>query len=198
VGAVRTIQAHGIEVSGGFIVGFDSDSPNVFGRQADFIETAAIPTAMINLLTAPPGTRLYRRLESEGRLLGDSDGDTAMNANCMNFIPKMDRERLLEGYKTLLGRLFEPEPFYRRVLTFLGHYRPNLLLPARPPTHREVLAVLKIIFALGIKEPGRQAFWSFLGRLLLHHRQLFPIGISIAAVGFHYRMITHRFCADTP
>ena len=198
VAAVRAIQAHGIEVSGGFIVGFDSDSPNVFGRQADFIETAAIPTAMINLLTAPPGTRLYRRLESEGRLLGDSDGDTAMNAHCMNFIPKMDRERLLEGYKTLLGRLFDPEPFYRRVLSFLKHYRPNLLLPARPPTHREVMGVLKIIFALGIKEPGRQAFWSFLGRLLLHHRQLFPIGISIAAVGFHYRMITHRFCADTP
>jgi radical SAM superfamily enzyme YgiQ (UPF0313 family) len=133
VDAVRTIQAHGIEVSGGFIVGFDSDSPEVFDRQADFIEEAAIPTAMINLLTAPPGTRLYRRLESEGRLLGDSDGDTAMNAGCLNFIPKMDRQRLLDGYKALLGRLFEPEPFYRRVLTFLGHYRPNPLLPARPP-----------------------------------------------------------------
>jgi hypothetical protein len=149
---------------------------------------------MINLLTAPPGTRLYRRLESEGRLLGDSDGDTAMNAGCLNFIPKMDRERLLAGYKGLLGRLFEPEPFYRRVLDFLGHYRPNTLLPARPPTHREVMGVLKIIMALGFKEPGRRAFWSFLGSLLLHHRQRFPIGISIAAVGLHYRMMTHRFC----
>jgi radical SAM superfamily enzyme YgiQ (UPF0313 family) len=195
VEAVRTIQAHGIEVSGGFIVGFDSDSPDVFDHQAVFIEKAGIPTAMINLLTAPPGTRLYRRLESEGRLLGDSDGDTTMNADCLNFIPKMGRQPLLDGYKTLLGRLFEPEPFYRRVLTFLGHYQPNPLLPARPPTHREVLAVLKIIGALGFKEPGRRAFWSFLGSLLLHHRQRFPIGISIAAVGLHYRMMTHRFCA---
>jgi radical SAM superfamily enzyme YgiQ (UPF0313 family) len=195
VGAVRTIQAHGIEVSGGFIVGFDSDTPNVFDHQADFIEEAAIPTAMINLLTAPPGTRLYRRLESEGRLLGDSDGDTAMNADCLNFTPKMDRQQLLDGYRTLLGRLFDPEPFYQRVLTFLGHYRPNPHVRARPPTHREVLAVLKIILALGFKESGRRAFWSFLGRLLLNHRQLFPIGISIAAVGLHYRMMTHRFCA---
>ena len=194
VEAVRTIQAHGIEVSGGFIVGFDSDSPNVFVHQADYIEKAAIPTAMINLLTAAPGTRLYRRLESEGRLLGESDGDTTMNASCLNFIPKMGRERLLEGYKALLGRLFEPEPFYRRVLTFLGHYRPNPLLPARPATHREVLAVLKIIFELGLKEPGRRAFWSFLGRLLRHHPQRFPMGISIAAAGYHYRIITHRFC----
>jgi radical SAM superfamily enzyme YgiQ (UPF0313 family) len=196
--AIRTIQAHGIEVSGGFIVGFDSDSPNVFDNQADFIEKAAIPTAMVNLLTAPPGTRLYRRLESEGRLLWDSDGDTTMNAGALNFMPKMGRERLLEGYKALLGRLFEPEPFYQRVLSFLEHYRPNTLLPARLPTHRERLAVLKIIFELGIKEPGRRAFWSFLGRLLWRYPLCFPIGISIAAVGFHYRMITHRFCAAPP
>jgi radical SAM superfamily enzyme YgiQ (UPF0313 family) len=193
--AMRTIQSHGIEVSGGFIVGFDSDSPNVFDRQADFIEKAAIPTAMINLLTAPPGTRLYRRLESEGRLLGDSNGDTAMNAGCLNFIPKMSRQRLLDGYKALLGRLYEPEPFYQRVLTFLEYYRPNPLLPARLPTHQEVLAVLKIILTLGIKEPGRRAFWSFLGRLFWRHPQRFPIGMSIAAAGFHFRMITHKFCA---
>ncbi len=197
VDAVHTIQAHGIEVMGGFIVGFDSDSPNVFDHQADFIEEAAIPTAMINLLTAAPDTRLYRRLESEGRLLGDSDGDTAMNAGCLNFIPKMDRQLLIDGYKTLLGRLFEPEPFYRRVLTFLGHFRPNPLLPARFPTHRERLAVLKILFALGFKEPGRRAFWSFLGSLLWRYPQCFPLGLSIAAVGFHYRMITHRFCASS-
>jgi radical SAM superfamily enzyme YgiQ (UPF0313 family) len=195
VDAVLTIQAHGIEVIGGFIVGFDSDSPNVFDHQADFIEKTAIPTAMINLLTAPPDTRLYRRLESEGRLLGDSDGDTTMNAGCLNFIPKMDRQRLLDGYKSLLGRLFAPKPFYQRVLTFFRHYRPNPLLPGRFPTHRERLAFLNIIFALGFKEPGRRAFWSFLGRLLWRHPQCLPLGVTIAAQGFHYRMMTHRFCA---
>jgi radical SAM superfamily enzyme YgiQ (UPF0313 family) len=193
--AMRTIQAHGIEVSGGFIIGFDSDSPEVFDHQADFIEKAAIPTAMINLLTAPPGTRLYRRLESEGRLLGDSNGDTTMNAGCLNFIPKMDRQRLLDGYKTLLNRLFSPKPFYQRALTFFKHYRPNPLLPFRPPTHRERLAFLKIIFALGIKEPGRRAFWSFLGRLLWRHPHCLPLGVNLAAAGFHFRKITHQFCA---
>ncbi len=194
VEAVRTIQAQGMEVSGGFIVGFDSDSPNIFDRQADFIEKAAIPTAMINLLTAPPDTRLYRRLESEGRLLWDSDGDTTMNAGALNFMPTMGRERLLEGYKALLGRLFDPEPFYRRILAFLEHYRPNSVLPARFPRHRELVAVLKIVIGLGLKEPGRRAFWSFLGRLLWRNPMHFPIGITIAAAGLHYRMITHRFC----
>jgi hypothetical protein len=120
-----------------------------------------------------------------------------MNAGCLNFIPKMDRERLLDGYKNLLGRLFSPEPFYQGVLAFLGYYRPNPLLPARFPTHRERLAFLKILFTLGFKEPGRRAFWSFLGRLLWRHPQCFPLGITIAAQGFHYRMITHRFCASS-
>jgi radical SAM superfamily enzyme YgiQ (UPF0313 family) len=198
VAAVRTIQSHGLEVIGGFIVGFDSDLPSVFAHQAEFIEEAAIPTAMINLLAAPPGTRLFFRLESEGRLLGTCDGDTTMNAGALNFIPRMGRERLLNGYKTLLGRLFEPKPYYRRVLNFLGHYHTNPHLPVHPPTSREVLAVVKIIYALGVKEPGRRAFWSFLGRLLLQHRHRFPIGMSLAASGHHFRIIMNRFCAATP
>jgi radical SAM superfamily enzyme YgiQ (UPF0313 family) len=191
---VHIIQSHGMEVSGGFIIGFDSDSPNVFGLQADFIEKAAIPTAMINLLTAPPDTPLYRRLESEGRLLWVSDGDTTMNADCLNFIPTMGRECLLEGYKALLTRLFEPKPYYRRIFAFLKYYRANPLLPARFPTHRERIAVMKIIFELGLKKSGRLAFWSFLGRLLRRCPQNIPIAFSIAAAGNHYRMITHRFC----
>jgi radical SAM superfamily enzyme YgiQ (UPF0313 family) len=198
VAAVRAIQAHGLDVIGGFIVGFDSDYPSVFTHQAEFIEEAAIPTAMINLLAAPPGTRLFSRLESEGRLLGTCDGDTTMNAGALNFIPKMGRERLLTGYKALLNRLFEPKPYYERVLTFLGHYGTNPYLPNRPPTSRDISAVLKIIYALGVKEPGRRAFWSFLGRLLLHHRQRFPIGMSMAASGHHFRIIMNRFCAATP
>ncbi len=196
VETVHTIQAHGLEVIGGFIVGFDSDSTNVFNHQAAFIEQAAIPTAMVNLLAAPPGTRLWRRLDSEGRLVGDADGNTAMNDGCLNFIPKMGREPLMAGYKALLGRLFEPEPYYRRVLTFLGHYRSNPNLPAHTPTRREVLAAVKIIFELGLKEPGRRDFWSFLVHLLRHHSQFFPMGMSLAAMGYHFRTIANQFCGE--
>jgi radical SAM superfamily enzyme YgiQ (UPF0313 family) len=194
VAVVRTIQAHGIEVISGFIVGFDSDSTNVFAHQADFIEKAAIPTATVNLLAARPGTRLFRRLDSEGRLLGDVDGDTPMDHDYLNFIPKMGWERLLDGYKALLGQLFEPKPYYQRVLAFLSHYRPNPHLPARLPSSREVLAVVKIMFELGVKEPGRRAFWSYLGRLLKHHSQLFPMGMTLAATGYHFRIITKQVC----
>ena len=196
VEAVRNIQVHGMEVIGGFIVGFDSDSPDVFVNQAEFIEQAAIPTAMINLLAAPPGTPLFQRLEAEGRLLGTCDGDTSMNAGAMNFIPKMGREPLLRGYKGLLRRLFEPWPFYQRVLTFLSHYQPNPHRPNRPPKSREVKAAVKIILTLGFKEPGRLAFWVFLGRVLLSYLPLFPVGMSMAAAGDHVRVVMNRFCAQ--
>jgi hypothetical protein len=178
-------------------VGFDSDTPTVFDLQGEFIEEAAIPTAMVNLLAAAPGSRLHRRLEAEGRLLGDGagDGDTAMNAGSLNFIPKMGREPLLQGYKALLNRLFAPAPYYRRVLAFLGHHRPNPLLPFRSPTRRDVMAMGRIILALGVQETGRLAFWSFLGRLVLHHPQQLPLGITLAASGRHFRILKDQFFA---
>jgi len=196
--AVHTIQVHGMEVIGGFIIGFDSDTPNVFGLQAEFIEEAAIPTAMVNLLAAAPGSRLFKRLKEEGRLLGDGigDGNTAINAGSVNFIPKMGRETLLTGYKDLLNRLFEPEPYYRRVLAFLKRHRPNPRIVVRPPTRRDVMAMVKITLALGLKEPGRRAFWSFLGRLLLQHPQQLPVGITMAASGRHFRILKDRFSAS--
>jgi radical SAM superfamily enzyme YgiQ (UPF0313 family) len=197
VAAVRTVQNHGMEVIGGFIVGFDTDSPDIFARQADFIEAAAIPTAMINLLGVPPGSRLFKRLEAEGRLLEASDGNTTMSASGLNFIPKMGREQLLEGYQALLRRLFEPEPYYQRVLTFLNHCPPNPHLPARPLALREVHAGLKIILELGFQDPGRRAFWTFLGRLLRQHPRRLPMGMLLAAVGHHFRVMMHRFSAAT-
>lgn len=197
VAAVHTIQDHGMEVIGGFIVGFDSDTPEVFARQADFIEAAAIPIAMVNLLGAAPGSRLFKRLQDEGRLLEDvvGDGNTAISAGSINFLPKMGREALLSGYQDLLNRLFAPAPYYRRVLTFLQHHRPNPHIAVRPPSRRDVMAMFKIILALGVREPGRRAFWSFLGRLLLQHPQQLPIGITMAASGRHFRILKDQFCA---
>jgi len=128
VGAVRIIQKYSIDVLGGFIVGFDADPPTIFEEMAEFIEQAALPTAMVGVLAAPPGTRLYARLAAENRLTGQSDGDSIANLSGMNVIPVMGRARLLSGYKRLLTRLYEPERYYRRVADFLSHYCPKPVL----------------------------------------------------------------------
>ena len=75
VQSVRFLQESGLQVQGGFIVGFDNDSPSIFQQQIDFIQRSGIVTAMVGLLQAPPGTRLYDRMKHENRLVSKFSGD---------------------------------------------------------------------------------------------------------------------------
>jgi len=195
VEAVRIIQQHGIDVLGGFIVGFDADPPTIFEEMAEFIEEAALPTAMVGALAAPPGTRLYARLAAENRLTGQSDGDSIANLSGMNVLPLMGRASLLSGYKRLLTRLYEPEPYYRRVVDFLGHYRPNPYLPGRLPTGTEIRTFLRVVWSMGIKDPDRRSFWSFMVTALLRFPRLFPVAVATIIGGYHYKILTRRFVA---
>ncbi|MGD2036552.1 MAG: B12-binding domain-containing radical SAM protein, partial [Desulfobacterales bacterium] len=120
VESVKRIQRAGLQVQGGFIVGFDSDTPSIFQRQIDFIQKSGIVTAMVGLLNAPPGTRLYNRLKQEGRLTGliscNTDGTT-------NIIPRMDLKALKDGYKKIMGQIYSPKSYYERVRIFLKEYK---------------------------------------------------------------------------
>ena len=122
VADVKRIQRAGLEVQGGFIVGFDSDTPTIFQRQIEFIQKSGIVTAMVGLLQAMPGTKLYQRLKREGRLLGQTTGDNVDGTT--NFIPRMNRETLREGYKSILRHIYAPGPYYQRIRTFLREYHP--------------------------------------------------------------------------
>src|ERR1700758_4706434 len=119
---VRRIQHYGMEVMAGFIVGFDNDPEDVFDRQVKFIDESAIPMAMVGLLQALPGTQLYRRLVKEGRLVNEGYGDNMETK--LNYIPKMDPQRLVEGYRSILKRIYERDAYYDRVRRFLSEYHP--------------------------------------------------------------------------
>jgi len=106
ISAVKTLQQAGIEVQGGFIVGFDSDTPSIFRQQIEFIQRSGIVTAMVGLLQAPYGTRLYERLKKEGRLLGHQSGNNTDDT--MNFKPLMDTKILHEGYRLILKTIYSP------------------------------------------------------------------------------------------
>src|SRR5438270_3589339 len=116
--SVRKIQSYGMEVMAGFIVGFDNDPSDIFERQIEFIRQSAIPLAMVGLLTALPDTQLWRRLQREGRLLAESTGNNT--DGLLNFIPKMDAARLVEGYKTILRTIYSPAEYYQRALDSLS------------------------------------------------------------------------------
>jgi radical SAM superfamily enzyme YgiQ (UPF0313 family) len=197
VGAIRTIQKYGIEVMGGFILGFDSDPPSIFIDQLKFIEDAAIPLAMIGLLAAPPGTRLFQRLEAEGRITGQSNGDSTMNLKGMNLIPLMGLPKLISGYRNLLSQLYEPNNYYNRVLHFFDHLRLNPYLPKRLPNKRDLRAFLRIVWELGVLQSDRYFFWLFIGRVLAKYRQFFPKAIALAAEGYHVRLMSRHFAHQT-
>jgi len=183
--AVKTIQKAGLEVMGGFIIGFDSDKPNIFERQIKFIQDAGVVTAMVGLLQALPGTRLFSRLQQEGRILSEATGNNVEAS--LNFIPRLDRQMLIEGYRSLVKRLYTPEMYYRRILTFLKEYHP------RGPRFRtswpDIKAFLKSLWVMGVASRGRREYWKFFTKALLFHRRAFPEAMTLAIIGYHFRRV---------
>ena len=129
VADVKCIQRAGIQVQGGFIVGFDSDRPSIFQRQIDFIQSSGIVTAMVGLLQAPPGMRLLERMRRDGRLLGGSTGDNVDGTT--NILPLMGLETLREGYRSILSSIYSPKDYYARIRTFFARTE-------RPPSNHHL------------------------------------------------------------
>jgi radical SAM superfamily enzyme YgiQ (UPF0313 family) len=188
VEAVRTIQRSGIEVMGGFIVGFDNDPREIFELQFDFIQRSGIATAMVGLLTALPRTRLYQRLAGENRIDNRATGNNTEAT--LNFAPRLDREFLLRGYRSLMESLYEPKTYYKRVLTFLGElpsHRPKL--PRKQLTKDDLIAFVRSLWTIGVRHRGRWEFWKFLSRVAARRPTQLPTAIALAIHGFHYRRV---------
>ena len=184
---VRIIQRAGLQVQAGFIVGFDNDTPSIFQRQIDFIQKTGIVTAMVGLLQAPTGTRLYERLKKEGRLLGRMTGDNADGST--NIIPNnMDADTCREGYKTILRHIYSPENYYKRIMTFFKEYKSPKFKGTIKIEH--ILALLSSIYHLGILGKERGQYWHLLVWTTLHRRELFPLAVTLAIYGYHFRKVS--------
>lgn len=188
VASVTRIQQAGIIVQGGFIVGFDSDSENIFDQQAAFIRDAGITTAMVGLLQAPAGTRLYERMAQEGRLLEEISGDNADGTT--NIIPKLDAKFLKNGYRQLVKYLYHPKQYYQRCLTLLKTIKPPKIQKAIDVSY--IRAYFRTIYLLGIKGTERFEYWKLVGWTLLHKPKLFPLAITLAIYGYHFRVLANR------
>jgi radical SAM superfamily enzyme YgiQ (UPF0313 family) len=186
--AVRKIQSYGMEVMGGFIVGFDNDPPDIFDKQIDFVTSSAIPMAMVGILTALPDTQLWRRLEKEGRLLATSSGDNTDGT--INFVPKMDARKLVEGYRRVLGTLYSPGAYYERVLECLARTGPGEPEPVGGGFFKIVTTCVRTLFTLGVRDRERGSFWRFLGKVFARHNKQVPQAIILAAMGYHFRKLT--------
>lgn len=185
VESVKKLQRAGLQVQGGFIVGFDNDSPAVFQQQIDFIQKSGIVTAMVGLLQAPFGTRLYERMQQEGRLVNEFSGDNVDGST--NILPKMGLEPLRDGYRKILHQIYAPEFYYERVLTFLREYQPPKIRVHLEPQY--ILALWRSIYRLGIRGVERVQYWRLFFWTLFRRPRLFPLAITFAIFGFHFRQI---------
>ncbi|ALC18219.1 radical SAM protein [Desulfuromonas soudanensis] len=186
---IKRLQRAGLQVQGGFIVGFDSDTPDTFQRQIDFIQNSGIVTAMVGLLQALPGTRLYDRMKREDRLLADSTGDNVGIST--NIIPAMKLETLQEGYKKIIRTIYSPERYYQRLKAFLQEYRPPKIKSAK--SLRYQLALFHSFYRLGVLGKERLYFWRVLLWTLFHRPRLFPQAVTLAIYGYHFRTISERY-----
>ena len=183
--AIRRIHHAGLQVQGGFILGFDTDTPSIFQRQVEFIQKSGIVTAMVGLLQAPPGTRLYQRLTNEGRLIGTFTGDNANGAT--NILTQLPRETLREGYHWVMRHLYDPEAYYQRIKQFLRDYKPPRAEAAIGLD--KFAAFLRSIFHHGLISPNRLQFWKLVTWSSFHHPSQFALAIRLWIFGDHFRKI---------
>lgn len=184
--SIKKLQATGLEVLGSYIVGFDSDDREIFEKQVEFIQNTGVVVAMVNLLNALPNTHLWRRLKLEGRL--ETDSPEIDTHKTVNFSPRMGKETLIKGYRAMLGILYDPGTYYRRIRVFLKHYRPYSRKTVQRPQAR---AFLKALFYLGILGNGRSQiyFWRMLFLSLWKYPAAFSKTITLMVLGRHFRKV---------
>jgi len=186
--SVKKIQDSGLEVQGGFIVGFDNDHPKIFDELTNFIQQSGIVTAMVGLLNAPKGTNLQKRLLGEGRMLSDFTGNNTDFS--INFIPKMDLDKLLEGYKEILNKIYSPKYFYARVMRFMKDFEPKKKKVFHLNSNY-IVALFKSMFKLGVLGEERIYYWKLFFWSLFRKPQLFSLAILFTIYGFHFRKISN-------
>ena len=179
-----------MEVQGGFIVGFDSDPLSIFKSQISFIQDSGIVTAMVGLLNAPRGTRLYQRLMKENRILKRSSGN---NTDCsLNFIPRMNYETLINGYRHILKTIYAPKQYYERIKLFMSEYKPQHKIAGRLKL-QHIMALVKSMWFLGVREKGRWHYWKLFISTLIKQPRKFPLSIGLSVYGYHFRKVLEEY-----
>ena len=178
-----------MQVQAGFILGFDSDKSSIFDNLIHFIQQSGVVTAMVGLLNAPRGTKLYQRLMTENRLSVAATGDNTDFS--INFVPKMGIDNLLKGYKKVVSTIYSPRNYHERVLTFLRNYKPG---KNNKPRYRycDIKAFLKSTWHLGIIGKDKLSYWKLIF-WSLKRPQYLHLAVTLAICGLHFRSIFESY-----
>lgn len=181
---IKRIQRHGLLVQGGFIVGFDADTEDIFQSQIDFIQKSGITTAMVGLLQAFPKTGLYKKMQKKSRLLSATTGDNFDGTT--NIVPAtMHIDTLINGYKHILAQIYSPKNYYKRIKVFLREYQNQGV--KEPVNVNSTLAFWSSILYLGLLGKERFQYWNLLIWTSLRYPGYLPLAVNLSIFGHHFR-----------
>jgi len=204
VESIHRVQARGIAVAGGFIVGFDNEPAGTAQAMVDLIEAAAIPASMVGLLYALPNTQLTRRLEAEGRLgeqhnlaLADDVSDQCMAG--LNFETLRPRDEILRDYRTIVAQIYDPKAYFARVRRMVdnldcsgvngGMHGSNRLRALRKLVH--------FLFSVTVRNPGMAwHVFRLVGYILKHNPRAIRIAIYMASFYAHFGPFSQAIVAE--
>jgi len=187
VDTVNIIHDNGMQVMGGFIVGFDNDTEGIFDAQIKFIQQVGVVTAMVGMLTALPQTRLYNRLKAEGRLISDTTGENTDGK--LNFVPKMGREKLIEGYKKIIATIYSRKQYYQRINTFIKNYKPTVRSRF---SKGDFKAFIRSVWRIGFLSNARFLYWKLVIKTSFTKIKALPAAIELSVFGLHFERMSAR------
>ncbi|WDP86298.1 MAG: B12-binding domain-containing radical SAM protein [Desulfobacter sp.] len=187
--SVAVIHRSGLQVMGGFIVGFDSDRSSIFQQQIDFIQKSGIIMAIVGTLQAPPGTRLFDRLERQSRVVKPFTGDNVNGTT--NILPQMGMDALVKGYQLIMKQIYSPPNYYQRVRTLLRELKTPKVL--QPLDVQRFLSFFRAGIRLGIIGKERFRYWQLILWTLFRRPRLISVAVTLSIYGYHYRRICERY-----
>ncbi|MFA7359855.1 MAG: B12-binding domain-containing radical SAM protein [Candidatus Kapaibacterium sp.] len=183
---VKILQRNGLEVQGGFILGFDSDTQYTFDNMIKFIQKSGIVSAMVGLLHAIPETVLYKRLQSEKRIISSASCNNTDFT--LNFIPQMKLDALMEGYNKVLDTLFAPKYYNKRIITYMKEYK-KIAINNKLTFRIQMKALSKTIWKIGITGKGKFHFWKLMLWTILRKPALISEAVTYSIYGYHFRKV---------
>jgi radical SAM superfamily enzyme YgiQ (UPF0313 family) len=191
------INRAGLQIMAGCMMGFDNEEPGTDQRFIDFAMKSDIPEMYFTLLQAAPGTELWNRLESEGRLLPWSGTDDMGNQSGMtNFVPTRPVREVVSEFIRAFEVLYEPRAFLERAYRHIARMESS---PPKkgffPPTVAEIRCLAIMILRQGVLYPTRWTFWRLLASSLVNFParvRNFLIYCVRAEHYFHYRSTIRR------
>jgi radical SAM superfamily enzyme YgiQ (UPF0313 family) len=164
--AIETLNAYGIEVVSGVILGLDTDTPETPRRLLEFIRRSNIPMLTINLLQALPRTPLFERLQAEGRLVEDEARES-------NVAFRLPYDEVVQMWHHCIAEAYRPDALYDRFAYNLERTYPNRIKPPASPQRaslvnisRGIRIMANVLLRVGVTARYRHVFWRMAWPLL--------------------------------